>query len=151
MRRGEFFANTISHVRLANRPSYLTRTLGPSNLVTMRLARLIFLAILTVALAAYALDCGAVTTPEQAMHCCNSMPCSSHGHRGQDCCKAMPTVRAPFVQDSSVHGVSFSPLVFAVLPATDKSHAVDSSNCVIAAYCHAPPIGYASTPLPLRI
>ncbi len=63
----------------------------------------------------------------------------------------MPTVRAPFVQPSAVHGDSFSLLVFAVLPATDKSDAVDSSNRVIAAHSHAPPIRCAPTPLPLRI
>src|SRR6266436_3876939 len=39
----------------------------------MRLAKPTFLAILAVALAAYAFDCGATTTPEQAMHCCKTM------------------------------------------------------------------------------
>ena|SRR5437879_312921 len=117
----------------------------------MRLAKPIVLTVLGFALAAYALDCGAVTTPEQAMHCCNSMPCSSHGQRGQDCCKTMPTVRAPFVQPSNVHGVSYSPVVFAVLPATDKSQGVDSFKGVLAVHCHAPPIRYAATPVPLRI
>jgi len=117
----------------------------------MRSVRPIFVAMLAVALAAYALDCGAVTTPEQAIHCCNSMPCSSHGHHGQDCCKTMPTVRAPFVQPSNVHGVSYSPVVLAVLPVAGESHGVVSSSRVIAALCHAPPIRYAPTPLPLRI
>jgi len=116
----------------------------------MRLAKPIFLGILAVALAAYAFDCGAAT-PEQAMQCCNSMPCSSHGHHAQECCKTVPSMHAPFVQSSSVHGVSASPVVFAVLPAAGKSHVVDSSNRVIAAHCHAPPIRYAPTPLPLRI
>jgi hypothetical protein len=116
----------------------------------MRLAKPIFLAVLAVALAAYAFDCGATTTPEQAMQCCNSMPCSSHGHHAQDCCKTMQTMHAPFVQPSSVH-VSYSPLAFAVLPATSESLALGSSNRVIAAHCHAPPIPYAPRPLPLRI
>jgi hypothetical protein len=117
----------------------------------MRLAKPIFLAVLAVSLAAYAFDCGAATTPEQAMQCCNSMSCSSHGHHAQDCCKAMPSMHAPFVQPASAHGVSTSPLVFALLPATGKSQAVDSSNRVIAAHCHAPPIRYAPAPLPLRV
>ena len=117
----------------------------------MRLAKPIFLSVLAVVLAGYALDCGAVTTAEQAMRCCNSMPCSQHGHRGQDCCKTMPTVRAPFVQPSNVHGVSYSALAFAVLPATSESLAPNSSDRVIAALCHAPPIRYASTAVPLRI
>ncbi len=117
----------------------------------MHLLKPIFLAALAVALASYAFDCGATTAPEQAMQCCNSMPCSSHGHNGQDCCQTMPTVRASFVQPSSVHGISFAPLVFAVLPATGKSHALDSINGVIVAHSHAPPILYAPAPLPLRI
>jgi hypothetical protein len=117
----------------------------------MRLGKPIFLALLAVALAAYAFDCGAATTPEQAMQCCNSMACSSHGHHAQDCCKDMPAMRSPFVQPSSVHGVSYSPVVFAVMPATGESQVLNSSNRVIAAHCHAPPIRSAPSPLPLRI
>jgi hypothetical protein len=117
----------------------------------MRLAKPILLAVLAVTLAAYAFDCGAARTPEQAMQCCNSMSCSSHGHHAQDCCKTMPSMHAPFVQPSSMHGVSYSPLVFAVLPATGKSHPVNSSNPVIAAHCHAPTIRYDPAPLPLRV
>src|SRR4029077_20582063 len=56
----------------------------------MRLAKPILLAVLTLALAAYAFDCGA-TTPEQAVACCNSMACSSHGHHGPACYKTMTT------------------------------------------------------------
>jgi len=117
----------------------------------MRLTKAIFLAVLSVALAAYAFDCGAMTTPEQAMQCCNSMPCSSHGHHGQDCCQSLQAMRGPFGQPSSVNGVSYPPLLFAVLPATGKSHGLDSSNRVVATSCHAPPIRYAAAPLPLRI
>jgi hypothetical protein len=117
----------------------------------MGLAKPIFLAVLAAALSAYAFDCGAATTPEQAMQCCNSMPCSSHGHHGQDCCKTMPAMHAPFVQPSSVRGVSYSPVVFAVLPETSESLALGSSNRVIAAHCHAPPIRSAPAPIPLRI
>jgi hypothetical protein len=116
----------------------------------MRLAKPILLAVLTVALAAYAFDCGA-TTPEQAMQCCNSMPCSSHGHHAQDCCKTMQAMHAPFVQPSSVHGVSNSPLVIAALPETGESLALDSSNRAIAAHCYAPPIRSAPALLSLRI
>jgi hypothetical protein len=117
----------------------------------MRLATQLSLAVLAIALAAYAFDCGAATTPEQAMQCCNSMPCSSHGHDGQDCCNTMAAMHAPFVQPSSLLGVSFSPVVLAVLPAVGESLAVDSSNRLIAADCHAPPILYLPAPLPLRI
>jgi hypothetical protein len=117
----------------------------------MRLTKPILLAVLAIALAMYAFDCGAPTTPEQAMQCCNSMPCSSDGHHPQDCCKTMSAMHAPFVQPSSVHGVSYAPLVFALLPATSESLPMDSSNRVIAAHCHAPPIPFAPAKLPLRI
>ena len=117
----------------------------------MRLTKPIFLAVLAVSLAAYAFDCGAATTAEQAMQCCNSMPCSSQGHHAQDCCKTMQAMHAPFVQPSSVHGVSYSPFVFAVLPETSESLALGSSSRVIAAHCHPPPIRSAPAPLPLRI
>jgi len=63
----------------------------------------------------------------------------------------MPAMHAPFAQPSSVHGVSYSPAVLTVLPATGKSHAVDSPDRVIAAHCHAPPIRSSPAPLPLRI
>jgi hypothetical protein len=42
----------------------------------------VLLTSLAVALAAYAFDREAATTPEQAVQCCNSMHCSSHGHHG---------------------------------------------------------------------
>lgn len=80
----------------------------------MRLARAILMVVLVVALAAYALDCSAMTTPEQAMQCCASMPCSPHGHDGQDCCKSMPSLHAPFVQSTSAHGAVHAYTVVAV-------------------------------------
>jgi hypothetical protein len=58
----------------------------------MRSIKPLFVAILALVLGAYAFDCEAATTPEQAMQCCKSMLCSSHGHHGQDCCKTMPTM-----------------------------------------------------------
>ena len=97
------------------------------------------------------LDCGAATTPEQAMQCCSSMKCSAHGHHGQDCCKPMSAMHAPFVQPSSVHVVFYSVLVFTLLPATRVSHTLGSSNGVTAANFHAPPIPYTPAPPPLRI
>src|SRR5258708_5366732 len=117
----------------------------------MRLVKLFFLSLVAVALAAYAFDCDAATTPEQAMQCCDSMQCSPHGHQAQDCCQTMPSMHAPFVQPSSVHGVSYSPLVLEVLPAAGKSHVLDSLDRGIAAHSHAPPIRYNPAQLPLRI
>ena len=117
----------------------------------MRLPKPIFVAVLALALAAYAFDCGAMMTPEQAMECCDTMPCSSHGHQSEDCCKSMPAMHAPFVQPSPVHGISYSPLVLAVLPASGESRSLDFFARMIAAHCHAPPVRSAPAPSPLRI
>ena len=117
----------------------------------MYFAKLILLAALAVALAAYAFDCGAMTTPEQAMQCCNSMPCSSQGHHGQDCCKTMPAMHAPFVQPSFGHGIPYSPVMVAGLTTFDESHAEDSSARTIAEHSHAPPIVFSPAPPSLRI
>jgi hypothetical protein len=117
----------------------------------MRLVQPILLAALAAALAVYAFDCGDPATPEQAMQCCDSMACASHGHHATECCKTMPAMHAPFVQPSSMHGVSHSLLVFAVLSAVDNSLALDFSERLIAAHCHAPPIPNAPASLPLRI
>jgi hypothetical protein len=63
----------------------------------------------------------------------------------------MQAMHAPFVRPSSVHGVSYSPVVLALLPETSESLALGSSNRLIAAHCHAPPIRSAPAPLPLRL
>jgi hypothetical protein len=118
----------------------------------MRRANRILIAAVVIALAVYAFDCGATTTPEQAMQCCDSMPCSSQGHHdGQDCCKTMPSMHAPFVQPSPLNGAFTSSVVLAVLPGFVESQFSGSSAGVIAAHCHAPPIFYAPAAIPLRI
>jgi|SRR5580704_3915426 hypothetical protein len=118
----------------------------------MRLVKPVLLAILVVALATYVLDCSAMTTPQQATQCCNSMPCSSQGHHSEDCCKTMPSMHAPFVQSSSIrYGISYSSVVVVVLAAFDESHSVDSSARTIAEHFHAPPFVYSATLSPLRV
>jgi hypothetical protein len=109
------------------------------------------LALLVVALVAYAFDCGAAATPEQAMQCCNSMPCSSGGQHGQDCCKTMMAMHAPFVLAPSEQDVSYAPAVLAVLLGRGEAQDLDSAERVIPAHCHAPPIFSIPTLLPLRI
>src|SRR5881227_4324768 len=117
----------------------------------MGLLRPILPALLAVALSAYGFDCSAMTTPEQAMRCCNSMHCSSHAHHGQDCCKRMPNVRSPFVGASSAHGMSFAPPLLAVMPARGEVPVLDFSPRIIPAHRHAPPIFSFSASVPLRI
>ena len=133
------------------KPSALTPSLKANNLVSMRFAKVILFPVVAVLLAAYAFDCDAMATPEQAMQCCNSMPCSSHGHHAQDCCKTMPAMHAPFVQPNSASGVSFAKIVFAVLAKSNESLGPDSSFRFTAAQSHAPPIFPSAHPLPLRI
>ena len=52
---------------------------GPCLTSIMHLARPTLLAVLAVAVAIYAFDCGVTVKAEQAMQCCNSMPCASNG------------------------------------------------------------------------
>jgi hypothetical protein len=150
-RKGGSRAPALQGTCRATRATALTYALWASNLIRMHLAKPILLAAMVVALVVYTFDCVAVTTPEMAARCCDSMPCASQGHHGQDCCETMPSMHAPFVQPSSGQGVSFSTVVIAVLPASDEPNGMDSSVRVIAARGHAPPILYAPVPLPLRI
>ena len=130
----------------------MTYPLRTANFVEMHFAKPIVALAIVAALAAYAIDCDATTTAEDGMQCCNSMPCSSHAHHGQDCCKTMPTMHAPFVQPSSVSGVSFANIVLAVLPTSGESLGADSSIRIVVAQSHAPPVlSSLATPLPLRI
>src|SRR5689334_17279571 len=117
----------------------------------MRFLRPILPALLAVALSAYGFDCSAMATPERAMQCCNSMHCSSHAHHGQDCCKRMPNARSPFVQPSSVHGMSFQPAVLAVMPARGELPGLDFSVRIIPTHSHAPPLFCLAAPVPIRI
>jgi len=118
----------------------------------MRFTKPMLLAVVAIALAVYAFDCLAMSTPEQAMQCCDSMPCSSHGHQhSQECCKTMPSMHAPFVQPASAHGPSFTPVFVSVLPAFNASQGLNSSAAVLTAHCHAPPISPIAASSRLRI
>src|ERR1700730_4542508 len=100
----------------------------------------IFIVAFVVALAADSFYCGAAVTPEQAMKCCDSMPCSSQGQQGQDCCNAMPSAHASFVQPTSLTQGSFALVLFAVLQNSIDSHGDNSSDRVITAFAYDPPI-----------
>ena len=114
-------------------------------------ARQIVIVVLAVALAAYAFDCSAMVTHEQAVECCQSMGCSSQGHASEDCCKTMPAMHAPFVQPSSTSNVAppaVQPAVLAVLPHVIRP---DSSRVGVSANEQPPPGNNASDLTPLRI
>ena len=123
---------------------------GPS-LLMMRVAKTVLVAVALAALFAYALDCSASVTPEDAIQCCQSMPCSSHSHTGEDCCKTMPASHAPFVQTSPVHvHVASSPAV-AVLPPFLGSSEMSVSVCSVSSDFHPLPMFRSAAPEPLRI
>jgi hypothetical protein len=107
--------------------------------------------VVAVAVMVYAFDCSAMSTPDEAMQCCNSMPCSPHGHQGQDCCATMPSMHAPFVKASAVHSVEALDLQLAVLASGQEF--VNSNSFIgrVAAHSHAPPRNHAFDLTPLRI
>src|SRR5215472_4579908 len=114
-------------------------------------ARPVLLAVLTVAFAAYGSDCLAMATPEQAMRCCRSMPCSSHGHHGRDCCKRMSMFHSPFVQPSVEREQISSHVVLADAAETVDAPRLDAPAFIVAAQCHAPPEPRVLAPRPIRI
>ncbi len=120
----------------------------------MRKARPILVTLIAVVLAAYASDCSAMASPEQAMQCCQSMgmECASHGLSAMDCSSSMQSAQAPFVMPATPsHDSSATLLVFAVLPAADLPAELNSSGVLLTAQSHAPPIFNLAAPLPLRI
>ena len=118
----------------------------------MGFARQILLAALVLSVAAYASDCSGMTTPEQAMQCCDSMQCSSHHHhRSEECCKTMPAMHSVLGQPLSAQGVSFSPVAIGLVRAFSDSQIMEFSDSIIVGHSHDPPLS-CSTPVPsLRI
>jgi hypothetical protein len=117
----------------------------------MRFAKIIFVAVMMVAFATYAFDCLAMSTPEAAMQCCETMHCSTHSHgHSQECCKTMPSMQASFVRPASVQAPSLSIAFVAVLPDFSAPQAPNSPSNVLTAQCHAPPIPKSALS-PLRI
>src|ERR1700737_354950 len=118
----------------------------------MRLVKAFWVGAVVFALVAYVVDCSAMATPDEAMQCCDTMPCSSHSHgQAQDCCKAMSSTHVPFVRPSSSQDTPHVPLVFAILSSLDKVSALVSSADLIQQESHAPPILLSPASLPLRI
>ena len=117
----------------------------------MGFARRVLVVLLAVALAGWLLNCEGMTSPEQAMQCCQSMQCHSHGHHSQDCCKTMPSLHPAFCQTASGDGVSFSPIALGPVTAFDPWSNFVSASRIVAEHAHAPPAPEPATPLPLRI
>lgn len=117
----------------------------------MGFVRKVLVAVVAVAFAAYGFDCLAMTTPEQAMQCCTSMPCAPSSHNDQDCCKTMAAVSAPFVKPAAGHVVSLSHIESLPLLAIDASPYTCSTRFTAATCSHAPPYGFSPAFSPIRI
>jgi len=117
----------------------------------MRFGKSILFLALAAVPASYAVDCSAMNTREQAMHCCGSMPCPPHHGNSEDCCKTMPSMHAPFVQSAAGPAVSAVHLVLGILPAQYSISNTDFSAEHVTANSHAPPAASSPSILPLRI
>ena len=111
--------------------------------------RVIVVALLSVAIAAFAVDCQATMAAEQAALCCKSMDCPSHGQQSEHCCKIMPSSHTPFVQ-TSVHDLAFPFAAVATVSASD-GFPQTSSFLVVPVQSHAPPILPPPSQTPIRI
>jgi hypothetical protein len=120
-------------------------------LLQMDVVKKILLTVAVVALATYGLDCLAMTTPEQAMQCCNSMPCSPNGHHGQDCCKTMPSANAPFLRSPHTSIAPAVHVVGAAILGLADAPVVSGESVRVSMLSHAPPIRYSPASLPIRI
>src|SRR5215472_3653328 len=116
----------------------------------MRFGRGTLIVFVGAALAAYAVDCYGMTTPAEAMKCCQSMPCSPSGH-SQECCEAMLQMHAPFVKPPFARGLSFAPHVIAVLGVSQESLSNDSDSYHIARFLLVSPGAGPPTAIPIRI
>lgn len=119
----------------------------------MRFVRTVFAIVLVAGLAVYSLDCFASTTRDEAMQCCDNMPCPHHsGGASQDCCQNMPSLHAPFVQPHVIDIAGHAPAVLAVLPAVSAVQGASfCTNIRLAVQSHAPLLSPITSATPLRI
>jgi hypothetical protein len=124
-------------------------------LTMVRAVKWVLMPTLTVALAAYGLDCLGMATPEQAMQCCNTMRCHTHSHHqhhgSQDCCNTTPQMHAALGQPSSVQALAFSPVALGVVRASNDSQIMEFSARIMGGHSHDPPPQCSTAVLSLRI
>ena len=148
----EFAKLSIAPLRCVRRQS-LTRTRETPTLTTMYFGRGV-VAALSVALAAYGVDCMGMATPEHTMSCCEKMRCHSHHHHNsspQNCCKTTPQMQASLGQPSSMQTISVSPGMFGVMQAFDDPKMSMFFGNISARHSHDPPLSGSLSTLPLRI
>ena len=119
---------------------------------TLTLVHSVLSLAVTIALAAYGLDCLGMATPQRAMQCCNTMRCHRHGsHHSQDCCNTTSHRHAAIGQPSPVQSGSFSPVVFAVAGVPTDPQIEELHPSIITAHSHDPPISRSTLTTSLRI
>lgn len=116
----------------------------------MAFARHVLSAVLTAALAVYALDCAPMATAKQAMQCCKSMRCMSHHHQGEDCCKTMPSTHVEVGQPTSA-SIPFAYVALALLEPLIGFPTTTTTARITTEQSHAPPKVSPPDILPLRI
>jgi hypothetical protein len=106
---------------------------------------------LSVALAAYGLDCLGMATAEQAMQCCNAMRCRLHGHHRS----GLLQYHAPDARCSRAALISTRSSVFArharCGASVNDSQIMEVFACIIAGHSHNPPPACSKPIVSLRI
>src|SRR5215469_11131954 len=85
-------------------------------------------------------DCmSAMTTDQQSMHCCGSMPCDP-SNQSHDCCKSMVSSQSPSVLPAG-HVSLLAPILFVadVLRSPLLPHLSEAARADLAAPQHSPP------------
>lgn len=131
----------------------LTGIHGNPTLTSMCFARSL-VAALSVALAAYGLDCRGMATLAHTMACCEKMRCHSLNHRNQnpqDCCKTTPPMQAALGQPSSRQTISVSAVAYGVMQAFNDLNTSAVLASISARHSHDPPLSGSVSTLPLRV
>ena len=131
----------------------LTRAHETPTLSTMCFARGV-VAALSVALAAYGVDCMGMATPEHTTSCCEKMRCHSHHHHNQnpqDCCKTTPQIQAALGQPSTMQTISVPLGMFGVIQVFVDPKMSAFFAHISARHSHDPPPSDSVSTLPLRI
>jgi hypothetical protein len=129
----------------------LPHSCNASILITMRIAKTALLVVAIVSLATHGFDCLAMTTSEQAMQCCTTMPCAPNGHHGQDCCKTMPSAYPPFVQPPTGHVLPFGQIGTMPSSGLFANFYMSFEGLTAVADSLGPPREYSPAALPIRI
>lgn len=115
------------------------------------MARALLVTAIVAALAGYAIDCSTIVSPDQAMQCCKTMPCTPHSS-GKNCCDTTPSTHPPFVQAASLSKATLSLVSYFSVPTLTSHLPIRSgADITVAQYQSPPPLLEFSSNSPLRI